>query len=208
MIDLNSTNEWQHRDHATGLIFPWYVKSFLDELATWDLKDKIVVEFGMGASTLWWQKKVAYLTAFDTNTEWYNAVIMRMDSKLGDEHLVNNIQDIENTLIEMYDIAIIDIDPVSLRDDCISLALNSLKPGGKLIIDNWDQPSVWVPSEATRGLLRPYPCEIYKQEGHPDWQTAVFTKPIVLDNINLTEVSLLPNGEHGIAFNYNPDSHQ
>ena len=178
MIDLNHCNEWQHRCSETGLVLPWYTKPFLDELVTWDLKDKVVLEIGMGASTLWWQRKVEYLTAFETNVDWYNAVIMKMESKPGDEYLVDTVATIENILMEKYDIAIIDIDPVEMRDGCIALALNHLVPSGRLIIDNWDQKSVWVPSDETRALLAPYPCKIYKQEGHPDWQTAVFTKMV------------------------------
>src|ERR1044071_8584230 len=141
MIDLNATNEWQHRDPETGLVFPWYTKSFLDELVTWELGDKAVLELGMGASTLWWQRKSAYLTAFDTNPDWYNAVIMKMEGKPGDEYVVQAIEEIENKLMEVYDIAIIDIEPIGWRDQCVPLALQSLKPGGKLIIDNWMQAS-------------------------------------------------------------------
>jgi predicted O-methyltransferase YrrM len=174
MIDLSSKNEWQHIDPATGLLFPWYTKSFLDELATWELKDKHVLEFGMGASSLWWQRKAAYLTAFDSNREWYNAVVMAMESKPGDEHWVESVSEIEDELMEFYDIAVVDIDPVEWRDECTALAIESLKPGGTLIIDNWDQPSVWVPCEETRALLAPYETKVYRQEGHPDWQTATF----------------------------------
>ncbi len=202
MIDLSLCNEWQHIDSQTGLVFPWYTKSFLDELVTWDLKDKTVVEFGMGASTLWWQRKTKWLTSFEANRDWYNSVVMAMEGKCSDEYFVTSISGIENKLIENYDIAIVDIDPVEWRDKCIELAWDSLWPGGKLIVDNWDQPSVWVPSQQTRDILNDYECKIYKQEGHPDWQTAVFMKPKELKDIKMTEVSLLQNGEYGIGFTH------
>lgn len=176
MIDLSHKNEWQYMCPETGLVLPWYTKPALDEIVTWDLKDKIALEFGMGASTLWWQRKSAYLTAIETDKDWYNAVILKMECKPGDEHLVQSVSQAEEILIENYDIAIVDIDPVGIRDECIRLALTCLKPGGKLIVDNWMQPSVWMASEETQALLLAYPHKIYKEPTHPDWQTAIFHK--------------------------------
>ena len=72
MIDLNATNEWQHRDPETGLVLPWYTKSFLDELATWDLKDKSVLEIGGGASTLWWCRKANSVYLVEDNQEYWD----------------------------------------------------------------------------------------------------------------------------------------
>lgn len=178
MIDLNATNEWQYRD-VDSMVLPWYTKSFLDELVTWDLADKAVLEIGLGASSLWWHRKCKQLYGCDNNPEyvfalniivsegaWLHALCERQD-------FVQFIQDYGPEC----DIIIIDGEPIQWRDDCVKPALDCLKPGGKLIIDNWDQPSVgWLPSEETKALLATYPFEIYPQEGHIDWKTAVFTK--------------------------------
>lgn len=204
MIDLTTCNEWQRRDPENGLVMPWYTHPFLDELATWDLKEKVVLEIGMGASSIWWNNKVEWLTAIDTNQEWYYTVIDKLDFSKGTSYLPieGKLIDAMVNLLDLstYDIAVIDCDPVEYRDKCAQAALLYLKPGGKLIIDNWDQPSVWVPNEETRKLLAPYDCKIYKQPNHPDWQTAVFTIGKSYDNISITEVSALPNGQHGIGF--------
>lgn len=181
MIDLNHQNEWQHRCPETGLVLPWYTKSFLDDLVTWDLKDKAVLEIGMGASTLWWNNKAEWVTAFDLNSEWYYAVVEQMNltkstaflplaGKIA-EAMYRNLQG------HLYDIVIIDCDPVEFRDPCIEAAIQFLNTGGHLIIDNWDQPSVWVPSDETRKLLADWPVKIYPQKGHEDWKTALFIKP-------------------------------
>lgn len=181
MIDLNHCNEWQHICPETGLVLPWYTKSFLDELVTWDLKDKVVLEIGMGASTLWWNKKAAWVTGFELNKDWYYAVTEKIDFTKGTSFLPMEgelVKAMGNLLTPCeFDVAIIDCEPIEWRDKSIPPAIEYLKAGGRLIIDNWDQPSVWVPSEETRKLLSDWPVEIYKQEGHPDWQTAVFTKP-------------------------------
>lgn len=179
MIDLNRCNEWQHRD-ADGMILPWYTKSFLDELVTWDLKDLAVLEIGMGASTLWWNKKCKYLSGCENNFEFFGAVWLHLwYPKNTWLHHFTELQHFTQFIDDnkLADIIVIDCDPVEWRDACIQTAAKVLTPGGRLIIDNWDQPSVWVPSDETRKLLVDWPVKIYSQEGHADWKTAVFTKP-------------------------------
>lgn len=179
MIDLSTPNEWQHKDESLGgILLPWYTKSFLDELVTWDLSDKTVFEYGAGASTLWWAKKCKNVYAVESSETYLEAVRANVD-EMGIYYAGTKetyLKFITKPALQ-FDIVVIDGEPIAWRDDCVKPALECLKPGGKLIIDNWEQPSVgWVPSEETKALLAPYPCEIYKQEGHPDWATAVFTK--------------------------------
>lgn len=181
MIDLSTPNEWQHKDESLGgILFPWYTKSFLDELVTWDLKEKVVFEYGCGASSLWWNKKCKKLYGVESNPDYHAAVVNAMWPKAlivlpleeGEQAYANAIK----YCCEQFDIIIIDGEPIAWRDDCVKPAIDCLIPGGKLIIDNWMQPSVgWLPSEETQQLLSQYPGQVYPQEGHPDWKTAVFT---------------------------------
>ena len=177
MIDLNAMNEWQHRDPETGLVLPWYTKSFLDELVTWELSDKVVFEYGAGASTLWWARKCQAVYTVESDEQFCEAV----RAKVGATGIYfactkeTYLKFITKPGIK-FDIIIIDGEPIAWRDDCVKPALDCLKPGGKLIIDNWMQESVgWMPSEETQQLLSQYPVKDYPQEGHPDWKTAVFT---------------------------------
>jgi predicted O-methyltransferase YrrM len=178
MIDLNAMNEWQHRDPETGLVFPWYTKSFLDELVTWDLSGKVVFEYGAGASTVWWARKCKQVFGVESNDEYSEAVNKELGGpaikfEAGEKNYVNNVF----YCGVQYDIIIIDGDPIEWRDACVQPALDCLKPGGKLIIDNWLQPSVgWMPSEETQRIVTALPHIIYSQDGHPDWKTLVATK--------------------------------
>lgn len=176
MIDLNATNEWQHRDPETGLVFPWYTKSFLDELATWDLKDKVVFEYGCGASSLWWAGRCKQLYGVENNREYFEAV----SKKIGDIACIDHAME-ESAYINairqwgiQFDIIVVD---GSWRDESIPTVLEHLKPGGKIIYDNWMQPSVCCQTEEVQATLLALPHDIYKQIGHPDWQTLVATKP-------------------------------
>lgn len=182
MIDLSTPNEWQHKDESLdGILFPWYTKPFLDELVTWDLKESEVFEFGCGASTIWWARKAKRVRGIENNIGFLEVVNNELYKFNGIPSFINYDTDADSYSKaiyfwkELFDIVIIDGDPVEWRDACVKPAIECLKPGGKLIIDNWLQPSVWMASEETRQLLSPYPCTIYKQDGHHDWQTSVFT---------------------------------
>lgn len=167
MIDLSAMNEWQNRCPSTGLVFPWYTKSCLDELVTWDLSDKVVLEIGGGASTIWWAKKAKVVYLIEDNKEYWDQLF-----GLG----IPNLHSAAINPHGPFDIVIVDNEPIERRDILAQTALTVLKPGGRLIIDNWLQPSVgWMPSEETQQLLSQYPVKVYPQEGHPDWKTAVFT---------------------------------
>lgn len=182
MIDLNATNEWQHRDPDTGLVFPWYTKPALDEIVTWDLKDKKVFEYGCGASSIYFAAKGAKIYGCDVSGEYLEAINSALVRQRIIGGLFYQVEDRDlyisfpSTRGILFDIIIVDGDPVEWRDGCIMTALKYLKPEGVLIIDNWDQPSVWLPSRQTKENVLSYPHKIFKQPGHPDWQTLIAWK--------------------------------
>lgn len=181
MIDLSKPNEWQRIDPELGLVQPWYTFPALDEIANWNLRDAYVYEYGIGASTIWWAHRCIEVCGVENNKEYFaqvwddvtflNAYLTWESDK---EKFISNIYYYE----QGYDIVIIDCEPVEWRDECVEHALNCLRPGGKLIIDNWYQLSVWTPNEHTQTLTNRFPHKIFKQPGHPDWQTAIFYKPL------------------------------
>lgn len=162
-MNLQIPNEWQHIDPETGLVFPWYVKSFLDELSTWDLSDKIVFEYGMGASSAWWNAKCKLLCGVESNSEYLaEGGYLETDYKKYPYAI--------NLFNTCFDIVIVD---GMEREKCTEQALTKIK-SGILIVDNWDQPSV----DETVGIyaekLLQYKHFIFHQDGHPDWKTAYF----------------------------------
>lgn len=195
MKELLEPNEWQKIDGRISTMFPWYVESFLEVLATWDLYDKVIWEYGLGASSIWWAYNSKAVYGVDSNKEWYNGVKNRLtELNISDKTYLNYAAVIEedqitdynfafaneckNAYINAIHIADIHFDIVVVdglyRDECIAEALKKMKPGAILIVDNWQQPSVWMANEETLRLLEPYEKKVYKQNGHPDWQTAIF----------------------------------
>lgn len=167
IIDLSTPNEWQLIDPENGLVMPWYTHPFLEVLKTWNLKDKVVLEIGGGASTLWWATRAKFVYLIEDNSQYWNDLFGRG---------ITNLISAKYHPNGPFDIVIVDSDPVDNRDALCAKAISVLSLGGKLIVDNWEQPSVWMPKPETKELLCPYICQIYKQPNHPDWKTAVFTK--------------------------------
>jgi predicted O-methyltransferase YrrM len=181
MIDLQIPNEWQILDTELGILKPYYTKPFLDELDTWDLSDKKLFEYGLGASTVYWSKKCKEVYGVENNEEYFDAVSNYLDDN-GDGSVVllgyaNDKKEYVSEYISLnapYDIIIVDGEPVEWRDDCIKTAIKCLNKNGYLIIDNYLQKSVWVASEEVQQLLSKYHSQNFRQHDHPDWQTSIF----------------------------------
>lgn len=164
---------WRFINEETGEYYPWYTQSFLEELQIWDLSEKIVWEWGCGDSSSWWAKRCKKLYGVDSSEEWVNHV----NSKVGDIANVYFISDPSEYVSLIYKqgikFDIIVIDGIQ-RDECVVPAIDCIKNNGVLIIDNYLQPSVHVAREEVQNILSQYEHTIYKQEGHYDWQTAIF----------------------------------
>lgn len=183
MVDLSKPNEWQHICPDTGLVMPWYTKPALDEIVTWDMKDKVVFEYGCGASSLWWAAKARKLYGVDSSSEWIIAIKNYFVKK--QQQAIISCADEKEIYVgcigmfgQEYDVIVIDGTPETWRDDCVLPAIALLKPGGALIIDNWDQPSVWMPNQLTKDIILLLQHKIYRQENHPDWQTLIAWRPL------------------------------
>lgn len=179
MIDLSKPNEHQRVDPTNNLVEPWLVFPALDEIKMWDLQTKRVFEYGCGAGTLWWADKCELVVSIETNADWFDAVHSRRAEKMVMRYYVEKNEFVRSIIeaIIQFDIIIIDCDPIEWRNDCIQPALKCLKPNGKLIIDNWNQPSCdWMVSKENREQLLSMPHKIFKQPNHKDWTTLIVTK--------------------------------
>ena len=184
--DLNDTQFW---DEKLNTAYPWYTKPCLEYLETLDLKDKNVLEFGSGWSTIWWAKKETNVVAIETNKEWWghiyiaitfhkNAGIVLREINEGDQSKV-----FEYTRVPEFNanIDIVIVDGI-LRNECLQKGIELLsKNGGIIIADNWQQDFVWL-SPAAEELMKPYERKIFVQPDHTNhegnaWKTAIFTIP-------------------------------
>lgn len=160
--------DWLTKDEH-GILMPWYTRPCLEWLDTIDLKDKLVFEYGCGYSTLWYKSRNAEVYGVDDNERW--ALLSGSSLQISAYEYIHDLTDYGTR----FDIIIVD---GILRDQCAVEAMNHLKSGGYLIIDNWDQPSVepndWT---LTKRAIEVMKYTVYKEPGHPDWHTLVIQMP-------------------------------
>lgn len=183
--------EWQRRSPETGLVECWWTHPFLDEMNTWDLKDKTWLEFGAGLGTASLRQKCKWVDSIEANRDWAQTVSEYCgenhlhNGKIYLNHLADGVQEnIEPyfALIpkEKYDI--ISVDGI-FRNECLQWAIDHFKGrGGILIADNWKQSFVWM-SEAAERLMEPYPICVFEQTDHTNndgvnkWKTVYWEIP-------------------------------
>lgn len=183
--------EWQRVSSETGLVECWWTHPCLDVINTWDLKDKVWLEFGSGLGTGSLRKKCKWVDSIEANLEWaakswqYCEANHLHNGLICAENIPDGIPEVKDSYFDLipksgiYDI--ISIDGI-YRVEALQWALDHLKGrGGILVVDNMDQDFVWI-SPAANELMAPYPCEIYYQPGHTNhegrpWNTRTYTIP-------------------------------
>jgi predicted O-methyltransferase YrrM len=186
MIDINNLCFGQKIDEELGILYPWYTHGALDVISKMDLSDKTVLEYGGGASTLWWCKKARFVYTVDHNTDW-RTTISSLLSEYGVEqksalkyvstHEGDQTENRDAYVKPFQDMKpdIVIVDGVH-RYECAEYAVKVLEPS-ILIIDNWQQDYVFMcPSAET--LLKDIKKEIYPQLDHADhngncWKTLI-----------------------------------
>jgi hypothetical protein len=164
---LNGTRDdfgWRYLDIECQLTMPWYTVGCLQWLITQDLKNMSIFEYGCGISSDWWKAQCKKWNGVESDARWSNGGILTSDME----------KYIKACLDDVYDIIVID---GIYRNECVEFALQSIKKGGVIIIDNWDQASTDMPIEwwsKANDLLKKYEVSIYKEPSHVDWKTAIF----------------------------------
>lgn len=113
---------------------PWLHKdaiSYLENLLTPDMN---VLEFGAGGSTLWFAERVKSVMAFEDNFDWGGIVKkqapanVRVFTTKGRDLLIDSPQ--------VFDLLLIDGEPVEQRAEWLKVAPRLVKPGGYVVLDN------------------------------------------------------------------------
>lgn len=191
MSDYYDLVQWQEIDPSNNLVKPWFTHPFLEELATWDLKGKYILEYGGGKSSPWWREKSWYVATVETIEHWADKIkewcnyfevpgngdVMYRPVNEGERDKEEWYVKAGDTFVN-YDIVVVD---GIFRYECMVHAIELLKDrGGKIIVDNWDQDGFLCP--ACVELMATYEGHIYPQPDHTDhhgncWKTAYFVIP-------------------------------
>ena len=133
--------------------FPWINYPTIQFMHHLLRKNMRVVEFGSGGSTIFFLKRGVHLTSIEHDEKWIENVRNKSYKKLQNNwtyHLIKpsneitNIPSAESYLLPLDQLSDSSIDLFLIdgrhRVESIKKAINKIKPGGFLILDNCDRP--------------------------------------------------------------------
>ena len=125
---------------------PWITRQACELLDQWLKPLYVGIEWGSGRSTLWFARRVAHLTSIEHDATWYDRVQAELDRQdvRNVEYRLASINaadagsyvDAGRGPVESLDFALVD---GKLRDACTRVAMDRLRPGGLLVLDNAEQ---------------------------------------------------------------------
>ncbi|MBV8387236.1 MAG: hypothetical protein JOZ68_09750 [Acidimicrobiia bacterium] len=151
---------------------PWITYPAAAYLDSLDLTNRRMFEYGAGASTMYWQSRVAELVSVENDAAWRDLVLPKVDPKVVSIRLATDPESYTGSVAEgaPWDVVVID---GYLREEAARKAVPCLAPGAIVVLDNTD----WFPEPAAvlrdAGLLQldfagPGPTKAYQ------WVTSVF----------------------------------
>jgi len=158
---------------------PWLTRQAVEMLEGRLKPTDIGLEWGSGRSTVWLARRVAHLTSIEHNDRWYKRIKKMLSDKGIDnvellfaaleakgKGLPEYIRIAAEQQKASFDFVIVD---GRLRDQCTEIALQLIKPGGILIID-----------DAARYIQHPYCCpqSVAAQNGPPSQLWAKIAKEL------------------------------
>ncbi|MCW5549110.1 MAG: class I SAM-dependent methyltransferase [Opitutaceae bacterium] len=137
---------------GTGQPIPWFTYPALEYLNQLDFRGKTVFEFGAGNSTLYWSNRAARVVSIEHDQAWYERIRSKLKPNC-DLHLVKDpvrYPAFITDRAEIFDVIIVD---GLKRRECCAAALQRLRPGGLIILDNADWHSGGAAVLRCGGLL-------------------------------------------------------
>ena len=159
----------------------WLTHPALDEIGSWDLTSRQVLEWGSGSSTVWWLHHGTRVYSVEDDVHWARWVASKEARRRGTQHnLQISVRPLEYP--ELYAALPVDLVPDIVvidghwRLQCLRNVLQLPGPFC-LIIDNWQQDGRFV-SETAVEWLRPFGGRSYPQLEVADmilpWQTTIW----------------------------------
>lgn len=99
-------------------------------------KDSVVLEFGSGMSTIWYARRAGHLISIEDDRGWFDSIADRLARhKNVDYRFAADKASYVGQDDRQYDLIMID---GKWRDECARFAVDHLRPGGIIYLDNCD----------------------------------------------------------------------
>lgn len=127
------------RRHPLSYALPWITFDAIRALAPLARPGTRVFEFGSGHSTLWWAEHGAEIHSVEDDESWHGLLTERIAGmpkahlyfEPGQQGYLSRIDRVGGP----FDVVVVD---GSHRKDCLAKAIDHVKPGGLLVVDNTD----------------------------------------------------------------------
>jgi hypothetical protein len=135
--------------NAHGRPIPWYTYPATAALAGADYRERRVLEWGGGQSTLWWAARAEQVVTFEADLAWYSELRTRRPENVVLRYLPGG-QPSPDLLDpdERFDIVVVD---GCNRFACARWSIDRLSPNGALILDNAE--GYWGPEPGRYPIL-------------------------------------------------------
>jgi predicted O-methyltransferase YrrM len=127
---------------------PWIVPAAIGWLRRRIRSDWSVLELGSGRSTAWFARRAGRVISFEDNEYWYPRTKERLE-EAGVRNVDLRLRAVENFPGEVasladssFDLVVVDFleAPTVTRIDCLKPAMERVRPGGYLLLDDSDRP--------------------------------------------------------------------
>lgn len=156
---------------------PWITRDAITFLEKHLKPDMSVLEYGSGASTAWFARRVSFVTTIEDDFAWFD----RVNKNLHNLELSHKVLLILSSATGVtypvagrnreYDVAVID---GRRRVDCIRNNEDIVKPGGYLLLDNAERERYGE----VRKILFESGWRLLEETSNGLWRTDIYRKPM------------------------------
>jgi hypothetical protein len=129
--------------NGRGEYQPWLTYPVIEFLEGFDFSGKTVFEYGSGSSTLFWASRAKRVTSVELDGEWYRLLLHKIPANVTLLHEPDGVKYAKSIRQFASGFDVIAIDGAE-RHRCAIAAIESLAPGGMIILDNAE----WYPNTA------------------------------------------------------------
>jgi hypothetical protein len=120
---------------SDGEIIPWYTFPAIDLLSQKEFKDRSILEFGSGNSTIWWARRASSVVALENDRKWCDKISGMISANVSLHYIADYGLQCADQVIgtTLFDIIVIDgFD----RFKAAQIAVQRLAEHGAIIVDN------------------------------------------------------------------------